>query len=284
MKHIKPIKDFLNEQLFRNTYGQFLDLLGLGGPEDVKDPKPSIVGGSVKFSGSGDKGKNIQILIDTMKKHGITNPYAQIAILGVIGKESNYIPKIENGYGNTSPERIRKIFGSRVSDLSDDQIHQIKKVAEKFFDLVYGPGDKTGKSQKYGNSAPGDGWKYRGRGFNQLTFKGSYEKMQKILDSKGKLNKQVNIVTNPGVLDDPEVAAELAVLFFLSRSSSPQMAQKFGVSDINGFKDQFNATKAMTNANAGWGNDVTNDEGFANAQKYAASFSVDPSSGTAMMA
>jgi hypothetical protein len=55
MKHIKPIKDFLNEQLFRNTYGQFLDLLGLGGPEDVKDPKPSIVGGSVKFSGSGDK-------------------------------------------------------------------------------------------------------------------------------------------------------------------------------------------------------------------------------------
>lgn len=284
MKHLKPIEEFLNEQLFGNTYGQFLDLLGLGGPEDVKDPKPSIVDGSVKFSGSGDKGKNIQILIDTMKKHGITNPYTQIAILGVIGKESNYIPKIEKGYGNTSPERIRKIFGSRVSDLSDDEINQIKKDDEKFFDLVYGPGDKTGKSQKYGNSAPGDGWKYRGRGFNQLTFKGSYEKMQKILDSKGKLNKQVNIVSNPDILDDPEVAAEFAVLFFLSRSSSPQMAQKFGVSDINGFKDQFSATKAMTNANAGWGNDVTNDEGFANAQKYAASFSVDPSSGTAMMA
>ena len=138
MKHIKPIEEFLNEQLFGNTYGQFLDLLGLGGPEDVKDPKPSIVDGSVKFSGSGDKGKNIQILIDTMKKHGITNPYTQIAILGVIGKESNYIPKIEKGYENTSPERIRKIFGSRVSDLSDDEINQIKKDDEKFFDLVYG--------------------------------------------------------------------------------------------------------------------------------------------------
>ncbi len=110
MKHLKPIEEFINEQLFRNAYGKFLDLLGLGGPEEVKDPKPSIVGGSVRFSGSGDKGKNIQLLIDAMKKHGITNPFTQIAILGVVGKESGYIPKIEKGYGNTSPERIRKIF------------------------------------------------------------------------------------------------------------------------------------------------------------------------------
>lgn len=284
MRHLKSIENFINEQLFGNTYGQFLNLLGLGTPEEIKDLKPSLVSGNVKFSQSGDKSNNIKILIDTMKKHGITNPYTQIAILGVIGKESNYIPKIEKGYGNTSPDRIRKIFGTRVSDLSDDQINQIKRDDQKFFDLVYGPGDKTGKSQKYGNSSPGDGWKYRGRGFNQLTFKGSYEKMQKIMDSKGKLNRKVNIVTNPDILDDPEVAAEVAVLYFISRAASPQMAQKFGVSDLNGFKDQFTATKAMTNANAGWGNDVTNDEGFIRAQNYAANFSIDQSSGTAMMA
>jgi putative chitinase len=283
MKHLKSIDEFLNEQLFGNTTAQFLDLLGFGNPGDIKNPQPSVVGGNVKFSGSGDKAKNIQILIETMKKHGITNPYTQIAILGVIGKESNYIPKIEKGYGGTSPERIRKIFGSRVSDLTDEQINQIKVDDEKFFDLVYGPGDKTGKSQKYGNSSPGDGWKYRGRGFNQLTFKGSYEKMQKILDTKGKLGRQVNIVTNPEILDDPEVAAEISVLFFLSRATSPQMAQKFGVSDINAFKDQFTATKAMTNANAGWGNDVTNDEGFMDAQKYASNFVVD-TTGSASMA
>ena len=283
MKHIKTIDQFLNEQLFGNAYGQLLNLLGIGDPKDIKEPKASVVNGEVKFNQSGDKAKNIQILIDTMKKHGITNPYTQIAILGVIGKESNYIPKIEKGYGNTSNERIRKIFGSRVSDLSDSQLDQIKKDDNKFFDLVYGPGDKTGKSQKYGNSSPGDGWKYRGRGFNQLTFKGSYEKMQKLLDAKTKLNKSANIVANPDLLDDPEIAAEIATLYFISRASSPQMAQKFGVSDINGFKDQFNATKAMTNANAGWGNDVTNDEGFARAQQYAANFNVDQL-GTASMA
>lgn len=283
MKHIKNMDQFLNEQLFGNAYGQLLDLLGIGDPKDIKEPAPSVVKGNVKFSQSGDKAKNIQILIDTMKKHGITNPYTQVGILGVIGKESNYIPKIEGGYGNTSNQRIRKIFGTRVNGLSDAELDSIKKDDNKFFDLVYGPGDNTGKSQKYGNSSVGDGWKYRGRGFNQLTFKGSYEKMQKIIDAKSKLNRPVNIVTNPELLDDPEVAAEVAVLFFISRAASPQMAQKFGVSDLNGFKDQFTATKAMTNANAGWGNDVTNDEGFQRAQQYAANFNVDQS-GTASLA
>lgn len=279
MKRIKSFEQFsrVNEQLFKNVYSQFLDLLGIdtGSPEKIKDPKKPVVVGDVKFNQSGDKGKNIQVLIETMKKHGITNPYTQIAILGVIGKESNYIPKIEKGYSGTSNQRIRKIFGTRVANLSDAELDQIKKDDSKFFDLVYGPGDITGKSQKYGNSSPGDGWKYRGRGFNQLTFKGSYEKMQKLLEEKGKLETKVNIVTNPEVLDDPKVAAEIAVLFFLSRASSPMMAQKYGTNDINGFKDQFTATKAMTNANAGWGNDVTNDEGFVRAQQYASNFKPD---------
>ncbi len=283
MKYIKTRQDFLNEMgLFGNAYSKFLDLLGIGNPDDIQEPQAPVVQGKVTFNETGDKQKNIQTLLDTMKKHGITNPYTQIAILGVIGKESGFIPKIEIGYGNTSNERIRKIFGSRVSDLSDAELNAIKKDDYKFFDLVYGPGDKTGKSQKYGNSSPGDGWKYRGRGFNQLTFKGAYENMQKILDTKSKLNKPTNIVTNPDLLDDPEIAAEIAVLFFLQRATSPMMGKKFGVSDINGFKDQFTATKAITNANAGWGNDVTGKEGFERAQQYAANFRVDQSGNTTM--
>ena len=58
---------------------------------------------------------------------------------------------------------------------------------------------------------------------------------------------------------DIDVAAEVVVLYFLDRARDPKMAQKFGVNDINGFKDQETAYKAMTNANAGWGKDIDSD-------------------------
>jgi hypothetical protein len=83
--------------------------------------------------------------------------------------------------------------------------------------------------------------------------------MQKLLDGIGKLGKKVDIVNNPDLLNDIDVAAEVVVLYFLDRARDPKMSQKFGVSDINGFKDQETAYKAMTNANAGWGKDINSD-------------------------
>ena len=134
--------------------------------------------------------------------------------------------------------------------MSDAQIDQIKKDDEAFYNLVYGG--------RYGNS-PNEGYKYRGRGFNGITFKGIYQNMQKLIDKLGKLDRKVDIVANPDVLNEIDVAAEAAVLYFIDRSSNPAMFQKYGVKDINGFKDQETALKAMVNANAGWGNDINND-------------------------
>jgi hypothetical protein len=67
---------------------------------------------------------------------GITNEYAQKAILGNVGKESGFTAKYETGYANTSNDRIRKIFGSRVAGLTDDQLNEIKKDDSKFFETV----------------------------------------------------------------------------------------------------------------------------------------------------
>jgi putative chitinase len=283
MKHIKSIEDFkmVNEQLFGNVYGKLVNMLGLDG--ELKPPGDSVVNGEVKVNISGDKGKNIQTLIDTMKKHGITNPYTQIAILGVIGKETEYIPKNEIGYGSTSNDRIRKIFGSRVSGLSNADLDTLKRNDVNFFDRIYGSTDPTGAGQKYGNTTPGDGYKYRGRGFNGITFKSIYQGMQKLLDKNSKLDKSVNIVTNPESLNELDVAAEVAILYFLDRASNKIMAQKYGTQNINGFKDQSTANKAMAHANAGWGNNIEGSDALANTEKYAANFTVD-SSGTASMA
>jgi putative chitinase len=244
MKHLKSLEEFksVNEQLFRD--GETLMKLLAG--EKLKD---SPISGSVTIKGSisGDKSKNAQAVINSMNKHGITNPYTQKAILGVIGKECGFVPKNETSYSTTASSRIRSIFGSRVSKMTDAQIDQLKSNDEAFYNYLYGG--------RYGNS-PNEGYKYRGRGFNGITFKGIYQNMQKLLDKMGKLDRKVDIVANPDVVNDIDVAAECAVLYFLDRASSPSMAQKYGVKDINGFKDQETALKAMVNANAGWGNDL----------------------------
>jgi hypothetical protein len=73
-----------------------------------------------------------------MKRQNITNPYTQIGILSVIGKESGFVPQSEISYGNTSNQRIREIFGIRVKQYSDDELDSLKKDDKKFFDVVYG--------------------------------------------------------------------------------------------------------------------------------------------------
>lgn len=245
MRHLKSLEEFriVNEQLFKD--GEALMKLLSGGK--LQD---SPVEGSVTIKGgaiSGDKAKNAQAVINSMNKHGITNPYTQKAILGVIGKECGFIPQNETSYSTTSSARIRSIFGERVSKMTDAQIDQLKKNDEAFYNYLYGG--------RYGN-APNEGYKYRGRGFNGITFKGVYQKMNDLMNRIGKLDRKVDLVANPDVINDIDVAAESAVLYFIDRASSPEMNKKYGVKDLNGFKDEETAVKAMVHANAGWGSNI----------------------------
>lgn len=245
MRHLKSLEEFriVNEQLFKD--GEALMKLLSGGK--LQD---SPVEGSVAIKGgaiSGDKAKNAQAVINSMNKHGITNPYTQKAILGVIGKECGFMPQNETSYSTTSSARIRSIFGERVSKMTDAQIDQLKKNDEAFYNYLYGG--------RYGN-APNEGYKYRGRGFNGITFKGVYQKMNDLMNRIGKLDRKVDLVANPDVINDIDVAAESAVLYFIDRASSPEMNKKYGVKDLNGFKDEETAVKAMVHANAGWGSNM----------------------------
>jgi putative chitinase len=271
MKHLKSIEEFkaVNEQLFGN-YSKKLSNLLFGDPDAAKVGESPVGGSITNIPASGDKGKNIQALIEAMKRHGITNPYTQKAILGVIGKESGFLPKNEFSYSGTSASRIKNIFKTKLGNLSDQEVDRLKASDEAFFNKVYGG--------RYGNSE-NEGYKYRGRGFNGITFKGVYKKMQGLLDKIGKLGRRVDIVSNPDLLNDIDVAAECAVLYFLDRATDPMMAQKYGVKDINGFKDQETALKAMVNANAGWGSNIENDflNNLAKAREHASQFNINSS-------
>ena len=59
-----------------------------------------------------------------------------------------------------------------------------------------------------GNTHPGDGWKYRGRGFIQLTGKANYKSASQSLFGDDRL------VTNPDLAGEPVVAAHVALWYW----------------------------------------------------------------------
>lgn len=135
-----------------------------------------------------------------MVSQGITNPKDQIGILATIGKESGFIPKSEYSYSTTPNKRLRELFTTRLDPYDEAALNALKKDDVKFYDVIYGPN----KWNKHTES--GDGYKYRGRGFNGITFKASYEKYSDLLG--------IDLINNPDLLNDPKIAARAAIMLF----------------------------------------------------------------------
>ena len=189
----------------------------------------------------GPRNKNMKTIERYMTKFGVTNRYMKIAMLSVIAKESGLKPKSEKGYGGTSAARLREIFGARVKKFSDTELVALAKDDRKFFSHIYG--GHFSKFARIGNR-PGtdDGYDYRGRGMNQITFRGSYKKAG---DRIG-----VDFEGTPDLLNDPEHASHAAVDFLVRRLKGRQSPVS---GDINGATSQEEANVLAARANAGWG-------------------------------
>lgn len=78
----------------------------------------------------------------------------------------------------------------------------------KYFERNYGPnGHSPARAKKMGNTQPGDGAKYHGRGFVQLTWKVNYQKMSTHLTKA--FGKSIDLVSEPNLALKPEYAAEI---------------------------------------------------------------------------
>ena len=164
---------------------------------------------------------------------GIDNIYLQKAILANIEKECGGIPSVENlNYSKTSNTRIRSIFGSRVASLSEEELNNLKKTPESFAEVVYGAKTTVGRSM--GNLEPGDGWKYRGRGYIQLTGKANYS-------TNGKANG-FDLINNPDILVNDKLSSAVVSVNFVKR----------GLAKVT-FDSQESANRAVTQVIGGRG-------------------------------
>ncbi|MHB1644734.1 MAG: lysozyme inhibitor LprI family protein [Acidithiobacillus sp.] len=72
-------------------------------------------------------------------------------------------------------------------------------------------------SNRYGNRGveSGDGWRYRGRGMTQLTFKDNYKNITKSFQQLHKTN--ISFFDNPDLVATPEYAMKTALVFWQQR-------------------------------------------------------------------
>lgn len=180
--------------------------------------------------------QNAAILTDTAKKAGITNPFALAALLAVVSKESELIPKNENlNYSATRIAQVWPRLSSKASELAGKPV--------LLGNAAYGG--------MYGNG-PNEGYTYRGRGFNQITFKSNYQRYGSKIGE--------DLVKNPDLLLRPEVASKAAVEFFKEKiqalKNNGKLAQ-YNSTGINDFKNETDALLAFYHANAGEGRSVS---------------------------
>jgi len=182
---------------------------------------------------------NIFFIVGRMKHKGIVNPLTQSAILSVASKESSFVPKSESGYSKTSNARIRQIFGVRVSKYDEQGLTKLKSSDEAFFNAVYGL-PQFGQTEK-------EGYLYRGRGLNQVTFKSAYKKLGEQIG--------VDLLNHPDKLNELPVATDCLIQFFINafKQAPKDKLALYNVTEINGFINLTDSVGAVYHANSGWG-------------------------------
>ena len=128
---------------------------------------------------------------------------------------------------------------------NEEELTELKSSCKNFFNHVYGPrfyGPNHDPGYERGDWAdhtdPDDGYNYRGRGFNQITFKSNYRE-------KGNL-AGVDLVSNPDLMLDPDIAGRVGVAFLVNGAK-----KRFG-GDLPEFYSQEEANRVFARVNAGW--------------------------------
>jgi len=170
-----------------------------GGGEGIRP------GGGLGLKPSGNEG----LVLSELQNAGFSKK-AQANIMAQVAKESGFRPRSEE-LEKYSAKTLYNLYGPeqknnkvRFKSMQEAQ-DLVAKGPEAVGDVIYGG--------RMGNDKPGDGYKYRGRGFLQITGKDNYARLGKAIG--------VDLVSNPDLANDPAIAARLVPVFFTSGRPKP---------------------------------------------------------------
>jgi putative chitinase len=147
--------------------------------------------------------KHAAALESARQQSTVNTPRRLTHLMGQLFVECGGFSKLEEGF-NYRAERLDAIFKA-VKGIEDAKA-LLKKGPEAVASRVYA--NRLGN----GDEASGDGWKYRGSGYVQLTGKANYKKFGEIVG--------IDIVANPELARESVSAARLAFAFWDAKGCS----------------------------------------------------------------
>lgn len=178
----------------------------------VQDPanQPEITPGTcepqyAKDINASSSQAGISALKAACQKLGVTDPYAVASLLGIAGGESRW-KTVEESF-NYSAGRLLQVFPSVFKGDQAMAQQYAGNPNNSLPELLYGY--NTSKGKGLGNTQPGDGAAFIGRGYIQLTGRGNYTKYANL--------SGYDIVNNPKLMNDPQIAAEVCVWYMKDR-------------------------------------------------------------------
>lgn len=170
---------------------------------------------------------------EAMKEFGIVKPEDQAMFIAQSGHESAGFSALVESF-NYTPAALLTTFGRRITNYQAYMLGRDKEKGQvanqpAIANLVY--------SNRYGNNAPGDGWKYRARGLIGITFLDNYRDCGNGL--------KVDLVAQPELLAQDEYAARSAAWFFASKGCMKYTGDLVRVTQIiNGGQNGINDRRA----------------------------------------
>jgi putative chitinase len=128
-----------------------------------------------QFSAMIPKNKNpeewYENVVDMFKKYDITTPLRIAGFMAQCGHESADFTALEENL-NYSEKALNSVFG-RYFGPDKRNAAEYARQPEKIANYVYQDEFRSAKGAM-GNTKPGDGWRFRGRGIKQLTGRNNY--------------------------------------------------------------------------------------------------------------
>ena len=152
--------------------------------------------------------------------YGLGTKLRQAHFLAQLAHESGGFARLVENL-NYSADGLRRTWPSRFdARTAAEYARKPERIANKAYANRLGNGDE----------ASGDGWRFRGRGYVQLTGRANY------MDFSHKLYGDYRLVTNPDLAADPKVAIQLAAEYWQAKDLNA-LADK---DDLNGITRKIN--------------------------------------------
>jgi putative chitinase len=116
--------------------------------------------------------------------------------LGQVLHESANLTRVEELLNYTSAARLCAVWPRRFPTTASAEPYV--RNPERLANLVYG--------KRMGNTEPGDGWRYRGRGLIQVTGRANYEAVGKAIG--------LDLVADPDMLKQPDIALRASLAWW----------------------------------------------------------------------